>query len=410
MADASGALLLLARLALQNLGRRRIRTGLLVAAVALSSAIAFAGAVIMRSIESSMSVGFSRLGADLMVVPFDALTHLTAALLVVEPSDSTLPADLLATGKAPGIVRAAPQRVLRTDRSGIGTHGESVDLIGFDPLDDFTVQPWLTERLPGAMGPRDIIVGSARTARLGTELVLFGTPFRVYGKLSATGVGTHERGIFLPSNSLLALAPAIQTQTGTLPPMLRPDRVSGFLLQLAPGARELQVRFALLAHHPQIKVVAGGSLLTGIRQGLSALLSGAVVLVALMFGSTAVMVGVLFSAIVSERRAELGLLKAIGARRGQIIGLTVLEAMMATAAGGVFGVVAGALLLRLFERSLVFHLTQMGVPFLWLDRLDMALSAGLCLVAAALVGMVGAFIPSLRASRREPYDLVRGDG
>ncbi len=35
------------------------------------------------------------------------------------------------------------------------------------------------------------------------------------------------------------------------------------------------------------------------------------------------------------------------------------------------------------------------------DRLDMALSAGLCLVAAALVGMVGAFIPSLRASRRE---------
>ena len=35
----------------------------------------------------------------------------------------------------------------------------------------------------------------------------------------------------------------------------------------------------------------------------------------LMFASMAVMVSVLFSAIVTERRGELGLLKAIGARR-----------------------------------------------------------------------------------------------
>ena len=41
----------------------------------------------------------------------------------------------------------------------------------------------------------------------------------------------------------------------------------------------------------------------------------------LMFASTALMVSVLFSAIVTERRSELGLLKAIGARRGQMLGM-----------------------------------------------------------------------------------------
>ena len=36
----------------------------------------------------------------------------------------------------------------------------------------------------------------------------------------------------------------------------------------------------------------------------------------IMFLSSALMVSVLFSAIITERRYELGLLKAIGARRG----------------------------------------------------------------------------------------------
>ena len=63
------------------------------------------------------------------------------------------------------------------------------------------------------------------------------------------------------------------------------------------------------------------------------------------------MVCVLFSAIVAERRSELGLLKAIGARRRQIVGLMVIEAMIVTGAGGLIGVVFGELLLRLFARS-----------------------------------------------------------
>lgn len=416
---------LLVSLAIQNLGRRKVRTGLLIASVAIASAIAFTGAVMMRSIETSMEVGFSRLGADLMVVAQDALTHITVALLTVEPTDTVVDADLLAAAHLSGIAKVAPQRVFRTTQSGqsgqagqsgavsgaaSGVHGASVDLIGFEPARDFTILPWIAERLPRAMGPGDLILGAAQPMPLGAEVVLFGQPFRVYAKLAPTGAGTHERGYFLWSSSLLALAPAIRARTGTVPPMLVPEKVSGFLLELAPGARDLQVRFALLAKIPDIKVVTGGSLLTGIRQGLTALLGGTLALMGLMFASTAVMVGVLFSAIVSERRSEIGLLKAIGARRGQILGLTLTEAMVATGAGGVLGVILGLLMLRLFERALVFHLTQMGIPFLWLDRPGTALVALVCAGAAVLVGGFGALVPAWRASGREPYDLIRGEG
>ena len=53
------------------------------------------------------------------------------------------------------------------------------------------------------------------------------------------------------------------------------------------------------------------------------------------------MVSVLFSAIVTERRGELGLLKAIGARRSQVIGMMVTEAVLATGVGGLAGRRAG---------------------------------------------------------------------
>src|ERR1700681_3757339 len=108
----------LGRLAVQNLGRRKARATLLIAAVAISSAIVFTGVVMMRSIENSMAVGFSRLGADLMVVAQNALANITAALLTVEPTDQTLDAGLIDQAHIAAIRRAAPQRTFRSEVSG----------------------------------------------------------------------------------------------------------------------------------------------------------------------------------------------------------------------------------------------------------------------------------------------------
>lgn len=409
MSVASSSRLLLG-LAVQNLGRRQSRTLLLVVAIAIASAVTFAGVVAMRSVVASMQVGLSRVGADLMVVNQDALTNLTDALLTVEPTDSTVAADAVSRAEIRGIARLAGQRILRTDRSGLGGAGELVDLIGFDPASDFTILPWLSERLAGPMRPGDVIVGAARNLPLGSQAVIFGQPFRVYGKLARTGSGTQERGVFLQAPSLLGLAPAVRERTGTLPPMLVPERVTGFLIQLAPEVTEVQARFALLSKVPQIKVIAGGALMTGIRQGLVALLAGLVGLVIALSASTAVMVMVLFSAIMAERRRELGLLKAIGARRSQIVGMAMTEAALATACGGAIGVILGLLLLRLFERALVHHLGEMGIPFLWLDGPGTAAIAAACVVGAAIVGMAGALVPAWRMGRRDIHDLLWKEG
>src|SRR5690348_4232358 len=186
---------LLLSLALQNLGRRKARTALLVAAVALGSGVVFTGTVLMRSIDRSMEVGLTRLGADLMVMPEGALTNITAALLVVEPTDLVLDADALAKARLVSLGRVAAQKIVRVEHSGIGSHHESADLIGFEPSSDFTVQPWLVEKINRPMQAGDVILGAARDGVLGTELLIFGKPHIVYGRLGRTGVGTHERGV-----------------------------------------------------------------------------------------------------------------------------------------------------------------------------------------------------------------------
>ncbi|WP_296325511.1 ABC transporter permease [Reyranella sp.] len=400
---------LLASLALQNLGRRKARSLLLIMAVAVASGVVFTGATLMRSIDSSMAVGFTRLGADMMAVPEGALTNITAALLTVEPTDLVLDQDLFARAGIASVSRAAPQKIARVEHSGIGSHHDSVDLIGFDPAIDFTVRPWLVEKLNRDMRAGDVILGAARDTVLGSELLIFGKPHTVYGRLGKTGVGTHERGVFMTFDTLEALAGSVHGPSGP-PAVLQKGKVSGFLVELAPGATPLQARFAILSTLKGVKVVTGDSTMSGIRQGLAALLNGILALMVLMFASTALMVSVLFSAIVTERRGELGLLKAIGARRGQIVGMMVTEAVIATGAGGLLGVALGVLVMRLYERSLVYYLENIGVPFVWLDGPRIVVVAAAAVVMASIIGALGSLYPAWRASRRDPYDLVRGEG
>ena len=122
------------------------------------------------------------------------------------------------------------------------------------------------------------------------------------------------------------------------------------------------------------------------------------------------MLSVLFSAIIAERKRELGMLRAMGARRRQIMGMLLTEAGVATAVGGLMGVVLGLLLMRVYERSLVYHLDRIGIPFVWLDGATIGLIGALCIVLISLTGAAGALYPAWRASGVEPYALMRSEG
>jgi putative ABC transport system permease protein len=391
------------RLALQNLGRRRIRTVLLILAVGLG----FGALTLLGGIERSMTAGFHRLGADLLVVPETTMVNLTAALLTVQPTAETLDGRLAQElAQIPGVARVAPQTLIRVSNAG-GEHGGSIDVIAFDPLRDFTVLPWLAYAPARGLRRGEVLLGGHREERIGEKIPICGAEMTAYAQLESTGVGPFDGGLLVTYETAADLALACRGRMGE-GFAYDPSRVSALLILLTDGTTPERVRFAI-AQRPGLKVVSGSSLVTTIRQGASSLLGGVLVL-ALVFLLIAVMlVGLLYSAIVAERSREIGLLMALGSRGRNVVQMVLAAASVTTAMGGLLGVVGGVGLLLAFRRSVGYAFEMGRVRFIWPPPTTIAAIAAGCVLLSAGIGLLGAAVPAWRASRREPYGLIRGE-
>jgi putative ABC transport system permease protein len=101
---------------------------------------------------------------------------------------------------------------------------------------------------------------------------------------------------------------------------------------------------------------------------------------------------------VTERTAEIGLLRALGAERTQILGLFLGEAMGLAALGGLAGLVLGMGLGRL----LVLLVPALPVYTSWTFVL-------LAEAMAVAIGLVAGVLPAKRAARLDPVEALRAE-
>lgn len=98
---------------------------------------------------------------------------------------------------------------------------------------------------------------------------------------------------------------------------------------------------------------------------------------------------------VTERTREIGLKKAIGARRSRILWQFLTEAAVLTCLGGLIGVASGIGLAQMMS-------SVMGTP--------VAISIPACVVAVAfsmVIGIVFGMVPAVKASKLNPIDALR---
>jgi putative ABC transport system permease protein len=101
---------------------------------------------------------------------------------------------------------------------------------------------------------------------------------------------------------------------------------------------------------------------------------------------------------VLERRAEVGVMKALGATNALVAGIFLAEQLMLAIAGGLLGFACGVGLARTLGKS-VF-----GTP----APLRMVLLP-IVLGIAAMVAIAGSLIPLRRAARFDPAPILRGE-
>jgi putative ABC transport system permease protein len=117
--------------------------------------------------------------------------------------------------------------------------------------------------------------------------------------------------------------------------------------------------------------------------------------ISLVVGGIVVMNIMLVS--VTERTKEIGIRKAIGARRKDILTQFLIEAVTVTAIGGAFGVVAG------------FGLAYIISALIGFPLLISAASAVLGVGVSSVVGIISGLWPAWRAARLDPIEALRAE-
>ncbi len=343
-----------------------------------------------KSLETDIAINSARLGADLAVVPLGTKENGEVEAAQGPPSKGLIPvSNFNGIQKIAGIEKITQQVYLNSFQLG----GKNLAVIGFDPVTDFTVQPWLLNTLESSLSSHDVLVGvdvvngEGTKIRSGDNFEINGQVFRVAGTLDKSG-SYMDNAVFRPINSEELHKNA-----------------SWYLIKVLHNISLDQYANVLQTNFPQIEVMTRNELNNTLDTQLSGILRGNGLLVATVFIIITMMliIAAMFNLTVHEQMKDFGILQAMGAKKNHISQLIAGEALVLVVAGIIGGLVIGEILFQSFSRILTRPgLTVADTPIIF--KLEVSLSGA---ILALLIGVIAALYPAFHMSKLDPYDAIR---
>jgi putative ABC transport system permease protein len=232
---------------------------------------------------------------------------------------------------------------------------------------------------------------------VGSHVTIEGKRFRVIGVLEKKGSffgNSMDNMLLVPYTTALDMFPdarrqiafMAQTQTTEQVPEAKAQIITAlrrrhYLQPDQPNDFRIQTQDEILKEFNKISLIAT-SVLTGI------------VGVSLLVGGIGIMNVMLVS--VTERTREIGLRKALGARRRDILAQFLTEAVVLSTAGGLIGILFGYGIA--YVAALHPDMVDISVPF-WAVLLGVGFSVG--------VGVIFGLLPAFKAAILQPIDALR---
>jgi putative ABC transport system permease protein len=396
-------------LSLQLLATHRLRTALSVSGLLMGVAAVIVMAAIGKGAEQRVLDRLRAMGTDLLVVRAAPAQRVAGrqrqvdshTLLRAADGDAIVGESAFAVAAAPAVDQSLVVRWgrLNTATTLTGTTAQGLRIRNIEAesgrlFDDVDGRARRRVALLGATVARNLFTGLdpvGHIVRVGS------VPFEVIGVTRLRG--TDPGGLDLDDVVVVPLETAMRRllNIAYVHAVFVQARSSLELEVLEQDVREiLRSRLAVRSGVLDPFVIQNQAVLLrterGAARAMNRLVMGTAVL-ALVVGGIGILAVMLIS--VRERTREIGLRRALGAKRRDIRRQFVFESAMLAAAGGTAGVIAG---IAAAGAAAVLGPWELVVPW----------SAGLLgLVCSMLLGLAVGVIPATRAARLEPVEALR---
>ncbi|HVG95546.1 MAG TPA: ABC transporter permease [Chloroflexota bacterium] len=408
------------RVALRALGTNKLRAALTMLGMIIGVGSVIALLAIGQGVQASVAAQIGGLGSNLLFVAPGATTRGgvqgqagSAATLTAE--DATA---ILASGRVPEAVAVAPESA-RSAQLVANGQNTNTRVLGVTPdyqsvrglhlgRGDFISPEQLAGRsLVAVIGPSTAATLFGADDPIGQTVRTDTVPLRVIGVLEPRGAGlagNQDDVLLVPLTTAQSRLGRTQTAGGG-------QAVSQIYVQLSDGTAAtaqaatehttvlLRERHRVATDDFTIRSQQDLLATAGTISGILTVFLGAVAGISLVVGGIGIMNIMLVS--VTERTREIGIRKAIGAKRRDILTQFLIEAVVVSVAGGALGILLGAGGAHLLN----------GLP-LGGQALQTVVSADAVTLAVAVSAAVGLFFgvyPAVRASRLNPIQALRAE-
>jgi len=373
-----------------NLRRRKGKMIFLV----LGLFIGIATIVTLLSITESMSRDIEdrldQFGANIVMVPkSDNLSLSYGGITVGGVSYETIDFDEKTIGKIREIennknLGAVVPKVL----GGTEVNGRKVLLMGTDFNDELQLKTWWQFK-GDVPGENQVMLGANAAETLGLKvgdtITMGGREFKVASILMPTGGAEDAVIIGNMAEAQKVLGKEGRVSLVEISAFCRGCPISDMVLQIAekfPEAKVTAMKQAVMSKMQSIEVFKSFSY-------------GIAVLV-VSIGSLLVFITMMGS--VNERTREIGIFRAIGFRRGHVMQIILLEAMVVGLIGGLLGFLGGNGIAWLVMPMVIKNGSFAGI--------NMNLG-GVSILLAVALSLLASLYPAMKASRLDPSEALR---
>jgi putative ABC transport system permease protein len=382
----------------------RLRTTLSVAGVAVGIAAVVALTALGEGARQYVVQGFMSLGTNLLIVlPGKVETSGMVPLMGGTTHDLTVDDFLAIKTRISMVVDAAPLAT-GTDKVRHGGRSRSVPVLGT------TADMQRVRRLRIASGqylsPGDPNQGGSEVV-LGIKVAeeLFGSDNPLGGVVRIGQWRFRVVGVLAPRGRSLGFDfdDVVMIPVGTAMRMFNRSSLFRILVEVSAAedleaGKQAVLRLLEDRHRAEdVTVITQDAVVETFSSVLGVLTLALVGIASISLTVAGVGIMNVMLVAVAERRQEIGLLRAIGASTGQLLGVFVTEAAVLSTVGGVVGLIMGWAAVRGFVR---FYPTFPASPPLWAVVSSLAV--------ALVVGVVFGVVPARRAARLDPVVALVG--